>query len=386
MRIVNVENLKPGFVVGRALLDETGRTLLSSGVELTERYIAVLREKGFDRLYIQDPELEEDIPPDEDLDPVTRSRAFQALRGSMETVGKELLDLRDKSFDDVKNACSSDAVRALVGADGPFAQLASVISQILDEVLTRPTLAGLTSIRSADSVIYQHSIDVCITAIMIGRTVGVQESRLRPLATGCLLHDIGAVFVDPNADQRRRLRQHTLLGYELLKESDDPDILAPHIALEHHEHQDGSGEPRGLVGSNTIERKRDLPPPIPTLVGEIAAVANTFDTLSSGMWGHPPMTADAALAAIESVAGAHLNKAIVTAFVKLVPIYPRGAEIIVRSGSYRNFSGIVGKVRPNQLDKPVVLLIRDNHGNSITPVQLDLLEESDATIQCRGPH
>lgn len=386
MRIVGIDNLKPGFVLGRPLLDETGRTLLSSGVELTERYIAVLREKGFDRLYIQDPALKDDIPPDEDLDPVTRSLAFQALHESMEAVGQELQGLRDKSFDDVKNACSSDAVRALVGADGPFAQLASIISQILDEVLTHSTLAGLSSIRSADSMVYQHSIDVCITAIMIGRAVGVQESRLRPLATGCLLHDIGAVFVDPNADQRRRLRQHTLLGYELLKESRDQGILAPYIALEHHEHQDGSGEPRGLVGGNTIERKRDLPPPIPTLVGEITAVANTYDTLSSGMWGHPPMTPDAALAAIESVAGTHLNKAIVTAFIKLVPVYPRGLEVIVRSGTFRNFSGIVAKIRPNQLDKPVVLLIRDNRGNSISPIELDLLEESNATIQCKGSH
>ena len=233
---------------------------------------------------------------------------------------------------------------------------------------------------------YQHGIDVCVVAIMTGRAVGVQGMRLKSLAVGCLLHDIGMVFVDHAATQIRRVRQHTLLGYELLKNSDDPDILAPHIALEHHEHQDGSGEPRALLGSNTIERDRSLPPPVPTLVGEIAAVANVYDNLSSGAGGKPAMTPDAALAALQSVAGVHLNKAVVSAFLKLAPVYPRGAEILVRSGKHRNFSGIVSQVRQERLDKPVVLLTRDNHGNAITPVALDLMEETDVEIRCRGIH
>ncbi len=381
MRLVNVKNLRPGLVVGRVVLDDMGRPLLNSGVQLTENYIKALQLKGFERIYVADPESAVDVPPDEDLDPETRARAFQTLHQSIKTIEKQVTALREKSFDDLKSACGSDSIRTLVSEKGPLANLKSVVDAILDEILTRRTLGGLASIRSADAEIYQHSIDVCVVSIMIGKTAGIRDHHLKPLALGSLLHDIGKVFVDPAADQRRALRQHTLLGYELLKNSDEPDLLAPHVALEHHERQDGSGEPRGLIGSNTIERNRELPPPIPTLLGEITAVANVYDNLCSGTGGKPPMSPDTALSAIRDAAGPHLNKAVVAAFFRVVPVFPRGAEILVRSGPYRNFTGIVVEVRREQLDKPLTVLTRDSHGKAIAPVELDLLKEADVVIR-----
>ena len=76
------------------------------------------------------------------------------------------------------------------------------------------------------------------------------------------------------APEEERVRRHTQLGFEMLRHTGRADILAPRIALEHHEHQDGTGLPRGLEGSNAIARKRSAMSPVPTLIGEIAAIAN----------------------------------------------------------------------------------------------------------------
>ena len=54
MRVVKVDSLESGYVVGKALLDERGQTLLHAGVVLSEKYIGTLKEKGYTHLYIND--------------------------------------------------------------------------------------------------------------------------------------------------------------------------------------------------------------------------------------------------------------------------------------------------------------------------------------------
>ena len=383
MRLVSVENLEPGFIVGRPVVDDTGKMLLNKGIELTADYIRALALKGYTSIYVAEADAGVGIEGDEDLDPVTRSKAILGLREVFEAIEHEVPNLREKSMEDLARICEGEAMRALMSPGGPFDGIQDVVASMLREVLTRSTLAGLASICSADSKLYSHSVDVCVVAVMIARAIGLKDAQLKQLATGCLLHDIGKVFVGQDADEKTLVRRHTLLGYELLKNCPDPDIVVPHVALEHHEWQDGSGEPRGLMGGNAIERDRSLPPPIPTLVGEIAAVANVYDGLLAGSQRRPPMTPDAVVQSISNASGTQLNREIVAAFVRLVPVYPLGTSITVRSGEYRNYTAIVSQVNPARLDRPIITIFRDNKGKTIPAVEMDLAEESGVRIQCK---
>ncbi len=384
MRVVRVGDLKPGAVVGRALMDDKGQILLQRGVALTAEYIQALRGRGYTKLFVADPDPGVEVEPEEDLSPATRAKAMNALKTSFEEIERDLGTLRRQSYEHLLKACNSDHARVLVSEKGPLAAIQSVIDSVLNEILTQSTLAGLTSIKSADAELYEHSIDVCVVGVMIGRACGLDNARVRQLATGCLLHDIGMMFVDPAADRVTQIKQHTRLGYELLKNNEDPDIMAPHVAYEHHERQDGRGLPRGTVGSNTLQRNRSLSPPIPTLIGEIAAVADIYDMLLSGAGSHPAMTPDTALQAIHKAAGAHLNRAVVEALMRVVPVYPLGMEVIVRSEQLHNYSGIVTAVNPDKLDRPRITLVRNNAGRAIEPTEIDLMEKPEMHIRCRG--
>lgn len=385
MRVVSVENLKEGDVVGRCITGDDGRILLNADIELTARYIQALKNKGYDRVYIRDTDSEVDVAPDEDLDPQLRAQAALSLRKTFESIKEVIGTLRQQSFDKIKDACSSEAVQVLAGKGSPIAKLQKDVLSILDEVLSRNTLAGLTSLRSADTREYDHAIDVCVVALMIGKTIGQPDVRLRQLAMGCLLHDIGKAFIDANEDETKSIRQHTLLGFELLKGLDNQDIMSPYIAYEHHEHQDGSGEPRCLKGSNKIERNRGVnDQPVPTLLGEIAAVANAYDNLLSGTGFSEAMTPDLTLQALRNLTGTILNREIMDAFIRVVPVYPVGSEIIVCGKRYHNYSGLVTRISATHLDKPAILLLKDNTKNLITPIQLNLVDETDIQIRIRG--
>lgn len=381
MRLISIENLEEGMIVGRPIIDDDGRVLLNGGKELSATYISALETKGFKSVYVADQGAGVIIEGDEDLNVATRAKAIHALRRAYELIEDKIPDLRQRSYDDIAAALASEEIRGLLGQGGPFDEIEGAASSIIDEVLTRATLAGLTSIKSLDSQLYHHSVDVCVVAIMIGREVSLSSSQLKQLALGSLLHDIGKIFVNPKSDKRTKVRQHCLLGYEMLRNSPNPAILAPHVALEHHEWQDGTGEPRGLRGSNTVARDRSLPPPIPTLIGEIAAVANVYDNLLTGVGNSLPLSPDAAISAMRSAAGTRLNRELVNAFVRMAPVFPQGVEVLVRSDEYKGYTGIVTKVNPDKLDKPVIILFRDNHKKLIEPIELDMREHPDLQVR-----
>jgi response regulator RpfG family c-di-GMP phosphodiesterase len=93
------------------------------------------------------------------------------------------------------------------------------------------------------------------------------------------LHDIGKIGISDkilskpeklSEKEFNRMKRHTLIGYDILKDSSSEVIqLAAVIALTHHERHDGSGYPRGLRGE-------EIP-----IAGRIVAIADYFDALMS---------------------------------------------------------------------------------------------------------
>lgn len=380
MRRVNAENMKPGMVLARPIIDERGNILLRDGVELHEDLIRSIRKKGFQAVFIQEAEGVPEVPMDDDLDPELRVTALTALNETFSEVQTVADDLREETFESVQRRMNSNVIRTLVSDTGPFARLDEAVFSIIDAILDLEILTGLTSIRSVDSYLLNHSIDVCVISIMIGKTIGLDSQQMKQTAKGAIIHDIGKIFVNmKQLDQESQIRQHTLLGYELLRQG--YDMIVPHVALEHHEHQDGSGLPRGLHGSNTIRRKRKGDDPVLTLAGEIVALADTYDNLVSGSAQRVAISPENALQTIQQRQGTHLNREIVTAFRRVIPVYPMGTQVIIRSGEYRNFRGIVSQVNSDAPDRPTIVLYKDNRGNPITSIEINTLSEPKLEIR-----
>jgi putative nucleotidyltransferase with HDIG domain len=384
MRALRIDQLKPGFVLGKALMDEAGTVLLHRGVKLTEDYIQALQAKGYSHLYVKEPDDTTTVEIEEDLSQELRSRAFSTLKKAFDTIGREFDAVRAESEADIAKACDSDRVKALMSEKGPLSKVPDIVSAILGEVLDRTTLAGLTSMKNDSTALYDHSIDTCVIAIMIGQVILLPTDKMRQLATGCLLHDIGKIAVEPTGDRERDIRLHTQAGYELLRRSEQSEMLSPYVAYEHHEHQDGTGLPRGLRGSNALRRNREVDTAIPTLVGEIAAVANAFDNLVSGSSNGTPMTVDEALGMISADAGTRYNREIVAAFRRVVPVYPKGTEVVLRGDPFDGFRAIVADVNPKRLHRPTVQLLADSHFRRVEPDEIDLFAHPTVALRSVG--
>jgi HD-GYP domain-containing protein (c-di-GMP phosphodiesterase class II) len=104
---------------------------------------------------------------------------------------------------------------------------------------------------------FKHSIGVAYIAALLGRSIKLSEQEIVLLTTAASLCDIGSIKLPASLlhkntelkpDEYELMKQHTILGYELLKESDLDHRIAL-VALQHHEREDGSGYPHKLQGA-----------------------------------------------------------------------------------------------------------------------------------------
>jgi putative nucleotidyltransferase with HDIG domain len=102
----------------------------------------------------------------------------------------------------------------------------------------------------------RHQERVADLVCLVGQEMGLDEDRLQCLRLGALLHDIGKIAIPEvilakpgklPEEEWDLVRTHTSQGYEILKDTGLPGIVAE-MALHHHERLDGSGYPDGLRG------------------------------------------------------------------------------------------------------------------------------------------
>ena len=123
-----------------------------------------------------------------------------------------------------------------------------------------------------------HSRRVAAYSLLLAERMGLHdESFLRTLEAGALLHDVGKIGVPDavllktgalNDEEWKAMQRHPETGAELARGADNLEAAAPVIAA-HHERFDGTGYPAGLVGAA-----------IP-IGARIVAVADVYDALTT---------------------------------------------------------------------------------------------------------
>ena len=177
------------------------------------------------------------------------------------------------------------------------------------------TIRALTSaIDARDPFTMGHSVRVGQLAMMLGRDLGIEETRLARLEVGGYLHDIGkigirdAVLLKPGRltpEERIIIEDHPKIGIDILQAVDLPEEVVRFVQ-DHHERLDGSGYPRGLRDEEVSIQAR------------IAAVADMYDAVTSDRPYRSPMTPGEAVDLLRSESGRFLDPRVVLAMAAVV--------------------------------------------------------------------
>jgi putative nucleotidyltransferase with HDIG domain len=166
-----------------------------------------------------------------------------------------------------------------------------------------------------DTSTEEHTRRVALLAVEIGEQLGLSPTRLRSLAIGGLLHDIGKLSV-PNGILQKPgplddgefavIKLHPERGRELLNELGGFDDSVKRLVLDHHERLDGSGYPRGLVATDLDLETR------------ILAVCDVYDALVSPRVYRAAWPVERALELLRDEAGTAFDARCVDALVRVL--------------------------------------------------------------------
>jgi HD-GYP domain-containing protein (c-di-GMP phosphodiesterase class II) len=124
-----------------------------------------------------------------------------------------------------------------------------------DEFLGPTVRALLVRLAEKDAYTEAHTRAVALRAVQVGDELGLAPGRLRDLAVGSMVHDVGKLRVPDSIlqkpaslddDEFALIRKHPMWGTELLEELGGFSPLVLGLVRDHHERLDGQGYPNGL--------------------------------------------------------------------------------------------------------------------------------------------
>lgn len=250
------------------------------------------------------------------------------------------------------------------GIDSKLAQ--ETVAECVNSVLQSPDATlWLSQLKNKDEYTAQHSLNVCILAIVLGRHINLPETYLNHLGLCGMMHDMGKMLV-PNKvlykpsqlehEEIQIMQSHAALGYELLKSSDNMHPSAIEVAHSHHERMDGKGYPRKIY-KNTISQ-----------FTKIITIADVYDAVTSDKIYQGARTHLDAVNLLVSMTGSQLDSKFVVKFIESLGVYPPGSIVEMTNGAV----AIVIEVNEKMKLRPKVMLILNEEKAPVPERMIDL--------------
>lgn len=170
------------------------------------------------------------------------------------------------------------------------------------------------TVEAKDPYTRGHSDRVSEYSVLIGKKLGLDEKTLHILKIGGLFHDIGKIGIPDSIllkesklsdEEYSQIKNHPMIGVHMLGDAAIFTDILP-IVKHHHERYDGRGYPSQLVGD-------DIP-----YVARIAAVADTFDAMTSKRSYRDSLPIDVVRAEIERCSGTQFDPNIAKIFLDIM--------------------------------------------------------------------
>jgi HD-GYP domain-containing protein (c-di-GMP phosphodiesterase class II) len=241
------------------------------------------------------------------------------------------------------------------GGQSPDIQLVrGAVSECVSSVLRNPeTMLFLTRLGNKDSSISQHTFNVCIYSIIIGRLLELDAQKLENLGTCAMLHDMGKVVIPDsilnkpgplNPEERAIMQNHSVEGRNILMSGRSIFSGAVDVAYGHHENLDGTGYPRGMKGFQL------------SLNCKIVAVTDKYDAITSVRPYKPEGDHLTAVSILNTLAReGKIDTELNSKFVAYLGIYPPGCIVELSSGEV----AIVLESNIRQRLRPQILVVRN---------------------------
>ena len=386
-----IDDVTEDMVLGESLFLPSGELLLAAGYRLKDRYRKRLKDLGFLSVLI-DVEGTEAVIPETIISTHVQREMAASMNSTVQNI-KEALPVKQQG---------ARAVQKLIRENKQYlakfitnSGMTRAVEHFIEEILNQPSIVlNISELSKTPGDLFTHAISVTVTALCLGRKFRFSYEEMKQLGIGAINYDLGMVALPSHIaekneplteEEQEMLRQHTVFGYLMLSQNPAIPPTSSAVALQHHEHQDGGGYPRGIKGENRPPQKDFSRKNVIHRFAEIVAVADVYDMLVSGRRHFcGKHRVQDALKAVIQMGGASLNSEIVKALIGIVPVYPVGTRIRIVNAPVAQLVGYIGVVagdNPQNLELPRVILYETKNHQRIKPFLIDLAQHKGFTFE-----
>jgi HD-GYP domain-containing protein (c-di-GMP phosphodiesterase class II) len=253
------------------------------------------------------------------------------------------------------------------------------IQSIINHLLSQESfLIGLTNVKNFQEYTLNHSVNVCILSLALGRHLGLSRPELIELGVSACLHDVGKFEVPDEVldkpgkltpEERAVMERHSHFGAGKLageRKTKDIPLAAIQVALEHHIKPALGGYPKYL-------RREHV-----SLFSKIVKVIDYYDAITTKRTYRPKtFTPEEALRLMRKNCDDEFEPLIFKAFARMMGVFPVGTLAALNSGEV----GVVieSNPLPSFTYRPLLKLIADALGRKYDGPVVDLAETDPQT-------
>ncbi len=261
---------------------------------------------------------------------------------------KELKQAKEV-YRDINNSIKTLAEEISQDSSVNLQQTVESSKRVVASIVRNPeAMIWVMKLKHNASDLYQHSINCAVWAAVLGREIGLTESKLENLTTGVMLSKIGLMMMTRGRKldfvrfkQSEQYRKHVLLAIKLLSANHKINRAILEVVATQEERLDGSGFPNQLEGNQ-----------IP-LFGQIAGLVDYYESATSPYFFSVPVSPTEALSELYHLKDSLFNESLVEAFIQALGLYPPGTIVLLNNEEV----GIVTSNQRNKRLQPEIMLV-----------------------------
>lgn len=236
--------------IDQSIKDRLDRTLIARGTILDSYMIGSLQKLGVGGIYVSEgredplPEAKEPPLPPEIQKTIDKTRCEDPSKIKLSESLKQRV---------------STGMQYLYNntSDDNFASTSARITNDLNKAINdnAAIAVDINALKTSDEYTFKHSVDVATMSMIIAKNMGYSQDDIYSIGVAGLLHDIGKskvpleILNKPaklNDEEFKVMKNHTVFGYEIIKEKENFSQAIALAVLQHHEKMNGRGYPLGV--------------------------------------------------------------------------------------------------------------------------------------------
>ena len=253
---VRTRDLRRGMRIDQEIENSRGHSLIVRGSYLDDYQIEALKKLNIGGVYIKEGEDDEESSSvDEPTSAIAKNNISKFREADPAKVSLSV---------SVKKRISEGIQHLYSDTSNPhFAQTTTTITSDLMRAIddNAAVAVDISALKTSDEYTFKHSVDVATMSMIVAKNMNMSQQDVYNIGIAGLLHDMGKSRIPLNIlnkpgrltdEEFAVMKQHSLLGYRIIKEKNEFNDNICFAVLQHHEKMDGSGYPMGVSSDKIV--------------------------------------------------------------------------------------------------------------------------------------